>query len=281
MTFSKKPLLLLAAALLVLPTFSFGQYLFTVEPFFNYFKDPKRYEIAGTFIVPTSTFAGVVRVNDVSNFYKGDSTLKRPSTGSGIGGSIGLSIPVKATGHISCFAVAWQLMANMYTWTDLNQTMSYSDGSFKAATPTLGASTLQIAMPIGLDYKAGCDAILTKRLLFGTSLGAGFIPQMNMTSLTGPASVDGKTSFGMTPYAKAEVAVFTGMCVKLRIMYTMGDITLIDVNKALATYNDGPFKLNTNSNLLVSLILMPFSPGWKETSWWNTHDTYNQHDRLN
>lgn len=280
MNFVKKPMLLIALALLVLPASSFAQYIFQVEPFFNYFKDPKRWEIGGSYIMPTGTFSGMTRVNDGSS-YKGDSLLQRPAAGTAIGGFIGLSIPIRATGHISCFAVAWQLMGNMHTWTDLNQTMEYKDGTFKPATPTLGASTLQIAMPIGLDWKAGNDAILTKRLIFGTSLGAGFMPQLNMTSLDGVSSVDSKMSFGCTPYVKAEGSVFLGMDVKVRVMYTMGDITLIDVNKGLTGYTDAPFKLNSNSNFLLSFILMPFSPGWKEFDWWNTHDTYNQHDRLN
>jgi hypothetical protein len=64
-------------------------------------------------------------------------------------------------------------------------------------------------------------------------------------------------------------------------MYNMGDITLIDVNKPIPTLTDGPFKITSNSNITLSLILMIFSPGWDETDWWNTHDTYNQHDRLN
>jgi hypothetical protein len=280
MNFLKKPIILIASALLVLPASAFSQYIFEVEPFFNYFKDPKRYELAGTMIMPQGTFIGGVRVKNGGSFV-GDSNIKRSATGTGIGGSIGLSIPIKAVGHISCFAVGWQLMGNMYTWTDLNKTMEIKDGTFSPNTPTLGASTLQIAMPIGLDYKAGNDAILTKRLIFGTSLGAGFIPQMNMTKLVGPSGFDTKTSFGCTPYVKAEGGVFIGMCVKVRVMYTMGDITLIDVNRMIPTYNDGPFKLNSNSNLMLSLILMPFSVGWKETDWWNTHDTYNQHDRLN
>jgi hypothetical protein len=199
----------------------------------------------------------------------------------GVGGSIGLSIPFKATGHISCWAVSLHLMAHMYTWTDLNESFGKLDGTYTPVTPSLEGTTMQIALPIGIDYRIGNDAIESKRLAFGTSLGAGVMPNYNMSSLTGIDSIRSHNAFGFNPYVKVEGSVFLGICMKVRIMYTLGDVTLIDVNKPVHYRIDGPFKVTSNGNLMLSLVLMPFSSGWYERKWYNTHDTYNQHDRLN
>lgn len=281
MNLFKKPILFLAFAVLVMPTTGFAQYLFQVAPLFSYFRDFQRYEISGTYVVPFATFNGVTRVQDANGNYQGDSTLKRTQVGSGIGGSIGLSLPFKATGHISCWAVNFHLMAHMYTWTNLNPTMG-TDGSFVNVTPALTASTIQVALPIGIDWKAGNDCIKSKRLPLGTSLGVGFMPQMNMTTVSNPPpGQNAQFAFGCTPYAKVEASFFAGLDIKLRAIYTIGDITLIDVNQPIQGYNDGQFKITSNGNLMLSLVIMIGSGGWEEYSWWTTHDTYNQHDRLN
>ena len=277
MNLFKKPILFLSFAMLVIPTSGFAQYLFQVDPLFSYFGDRQRYEIGATYVMPFATFAGVTQVNS-NGVYQGDSTLKRTQAGTGIGGDIGLSLPFKATGHISCWAVNFHLMGHMYTWTDVNQTMGL-DGNFKPQATSLSVSTIQIALPIGIDWKAGNDAIKTKRLAFGTTMGVGVMPQFNMTSVSG--SSDTHDAFGCTPYVKVEGSIFGGMCVKIRAIYTMGDITLIDVNHSIPGSTDGPFKITSNANLMVSLIFIPGSIGWHEFAWYNTHDTYNLHDRLN
>ncbi|MFI5196806.1 MAG: hypothetical protein ACHQD8_06930 [Chitinophagales bacterium] len=280
MNLFKKPVICLAFALMVLPKAGFTQYMFTVNPFFSYFRDLKRYDLGFTYVMPFAHFEGVVP--GYSGSYFGDTTAKRPTPGMGVGGSIGLSIPFKATGHISCWAVNFHLIANMYTWTNLNEHYG-ADGSYTAVTPDLEATTMQIALPIGIDYKIGNDAIETKRLAFGTSLGAGVMPNYNITTLTGPGadSVKSHGAFGFNPYIKLEGSVFLGIAVKIRVMYTLGDVTLIDVNKPTDYRINGPFKVTSNGNLMISLVFMPFSGGWYERKWYNTYDTYNQHDRLN
>lgn len=280
MNLIKKPIFFLLLASLVLPNAVSAQYRWQVNPLFSYLRDLERYEIGGTYVMPSSEFAGVTRAVGAGGSFLGDTTLKRAQTGTGIGGSIGLSLPFKATGHISCWAMSLHLMFNQYTFTDINKNIEL-DGTFTAVTPMLSATTTQIALPIGIDWKAGTDAIKTKRLKFGTSLGAGFIPQFNMTSMVEPTKFDAQNSFGFTPYLKAEGALFAGMCLKLRLIYTMGNITFIDVARAVPGYNDGPYKITSTGNVMLSFIIMPFSAGWGETHWYNTYDTYNQHDRLN
>ena len=281
MNFFRKPIIIIALLLVGLPKSGIAQYLFQVEPLFNYLGDSKRWEVSGNFVMPQATFNGVSRVLGNGNYYLGDTTIKRPQTGSGIGGSIGISMPFKATGHISCWAVDVALMGNMYTWTDINQTFGV-DGSYTKVKPTLNASTLQVAIPLGVSYKIGNDVIETKRLAFAAAFGAGLLPQLNMTSLTGISGEKSYMAFGCTPYVKAEAAFLAGLEFKVRVMYTIGDIRLTDVDHALPTGGtDGPFRIVSNGNLILSLVFMPFSMNWHETAWWNTYDTYNEHDRLN
>lgn len=281
MNFIRKIPFLLALALSV-PVVGFSQYSFKVDPLLSYFHDAGRYELGGGIINPTAEFTGVVHVLDANKNYKGDSTAKRTITASGYGAQIGLNLPFKATGHISCWALALQLQVNQYIWQDLNQTMT-TTGQYKAGSTSLNSSTMQIALPIGIDYKVGNDAIKSKRLAFGASMGAGVIPQFNNTALEGVSSsaYNNTYGWGVTPYAKFDWSIFAGLCWKLRFMYTMGRVNIQDVNAKVLPLNDGPFTLSTKSAFMASLIIMPFSGGWEESAWYNTYDTYNNFDRFN
>lgn len=292
MNFIKKPLVFLALAFLIMPAYSFAQYQFTCDPFFSYFKDLRRYEIGLGVVLPGAEFNGVTQVNTPTPYYyRGDTTVKRKLTGGqGFGLTIGLSAPFKKTGHISCWAMDVQLMLNYYSWVKLNQTYGI-DGSYTdpIAGNEISATSYQVALPLGVEYKIGCDAaVLTKRLNLCGTFGGGFIPQMWMTNITTVSTFDNQFAFGVTPYAKIEGGFFLGWCFKVRLMYTMGRINLFDANKAIPSTNgsgqpltDGPFGFTSTSNFMASLIIMPFSGRWSETQWYNTYDTYQPHDRLN
>jgi len=282
-----KSVIYIAVALLVIPKDVFGQYEFPMHPFLSYFKDIQRYEISFNYTMPSGYYDGVSQVTSNgytsynNNIYNGDTTARRTISTTGFGGAIGLSLPFKATGHISCWAAAIQLAVNMHTWTNLNSYYG-TDGSINAPTGTsLNANTMQVSLPIGIDWKVGNDAIKSQRLAFGASFGAGFIPQINVTSLSGVSGFETMYGYGFTPYAKVEGAFRLGWDVKIRVMYTLGDISLLTVNREIPGVTDGPFQIVSTNCLTLSLVLMPFSGGWKETDWWNTHDTYNQHDRFN
>ena len=280
MNLFKKTVVCAVFALMVLPKTGFSQYLHTVKPFFSYFGDLKQYDLGFTYVMPFAKFEGVVPAYDGFGKYRGDTTAKRSTPGMGIGGSIGLSVPFKATGHISCWAFGIHVMGHLYTWKDLNKSFA-PDGSYKVVTPSLNATTIQIAVPMGIEYKAGNEVIQSRRLAFGTTIGVGVMPNFNLTTLANVDSVKSHGAFGFNPYFKFELGFLLGIDMKIRVMYTMGDVTLIDVNRAPDYKINGPFKVTSNANLMVSLVLMPFSGGWHERKWYNTYDTYNKHDRLN
>jgi len=279
MHFIKKPIIMLAFVLLGLPMAGRAQYLFQLDPFFSYFTDKGRYEIGFHYgVLSFGEFAGTIPFGALGAG-QGDTNIVHQYGLMNFGGYIGTSIPFKATGHISLFAMDIGLNFNSLTWPGLN--MVYSDNEVTAPTPLLNATTMQIGLPIGVEWKVGCDAIETRRLAFSASFGAGILPQLSMTTLADAPDVKTNYGFNCAPYLKAEVGENLWLCTKFRFMATFGDVKLLDVNHALPGKTDGPFRVVSHGNVMLSWIIMPFSPGWRETAWWNTHDTYNQHDRLN
>jgi hypothetical protein len=283
MNLFKKPLVFLAVAILAIPVTGFSQYKFEVAPFWSYFKDLQRYELGVSYNLPTGMYEGVSQVRDNYNNFYGDTTIKRKLTGQqSVAGSIGIAVPFKGLGHISCLAMFFQLNVSQTAWNNLNETYTLS-GSFNTPSTAVNASTRQVSLPIGVEYHVGCDVIKTKRLPFGGAFGLGILPQYNMTALEG-SGVNNNTgsSFSITPYAKAEFSVLAGICFKVRVMYTLGNVPLMDVsNRLTSKLTDGPFNISSTSNLQLSLIFMPFSYTWRETQWYNTYDTYNRYDKLN
>lgn len=257
-----------------------AQYQHRVAPFFSNFRNIQRYEIGGGLVMGSGDLTSVTTVYGPNNYYKGDSTITRGVTSQGFGGSLGLALPFKGTGHISCWAVTLHLMGNMNVWSDLNKTLS-TNGSYTAESVSLNATTMQFALPIGIDYKIGNDAILTQRLPFTAALGVGIMPQFTMTTIDQESSFTSQYGGGFTPYAKVDLGFLAGICWKVRLSYSMGKINLLDVNHRIAGVNDGPVTLSQKSQFMASLILMPFSFKWPEYDWYNTYDTYNQHDRFN
>lgn len=268
--------------LLCAPLFSLAQYKFEIKPFFTYFRDACRWEIAGNYMLTQGTFNGVVPIYGHNNLYITDSTLKRSIMSEpGFGGSIGVTVPFAATGHISLFAFTIHAMVNQYKWTDLNITKNI-DQSAKIPKSRLNATSMQVGIPIGIDYKIGCDAIESKRLKFCAAFGAGVLPHLTFTALDSVvAAIQPEENIGFNPYLKLEVGVFMGWCIKLRAMYTMGNVELMNSGATINPYTDGPFKLTTNSHAIFSLVLMPFSHKFRETAWFNDYDSYNWNEKLN
>ena len=276
-----------AVFLVSTPLFSLAQYKFEVKPFFSYFRDLRRWEIGATYMATNGTFNGVIPEYGYNNKYISDLTVKRGiSSDPGYGGTVGLTIPFAATGHISCWAMSIHAIFNYYTWSNLN--VSYNlDGSYKNMPSAMNATTMQMGIPIGIDWKVGCDAFNTKRLRFGLDLGAGVMPHLNYSSIdTATKSFAPQQSGGLFPYVNADFSFAAGFCAKIRVLYTMGNVELINSSNTLGTaglppFTDGPFKLTANNHLMVSLIIMPFSKRWRESSWATDYDSYNWNERLN
>ncbi len=253
-----------------------------MTPFLRSIKDLRRWEIGGGYNLSQGRFDGVIPIYGFNNRFLGDSTMKRNiASNGGFGAVIGFNAPIAPTGHISNIALGFQIQGNMNTWSQLNNTYLI-DGTVKLPTNQLNATTLQIAAPISIDYKIGCDAIQSQLLKMGMGIGIGIMPQIYFTSLDNiKGGNQAQQSFGATPFAKAEFVFRYKVAMKLRAMYTFGDVELMNVDNYIPNYTDGPFRLTNTSQAIFSFVIMPFSRRWSETGWHNDYDTYNWNERLN
>ncbi len=257
---------------------------------FGQFRNWDRFEIGGGFIVATGEFIGSSTVVDpVSGSWLADSSTRRSiMTKFGYGVTVGKCIPLKRLGHTSIWAFTIHLMANEFVWGDVNEV--YNTSSYKVNTTpgTISVITQQLALPFGIDYKVGTDAIKSQRLRTGASFGIGLMPSYNGSNIESLNSKYDHTdgySFGISPYVKAEVALFSHYCWKLRIQTSFGNVFYVTetdniVNGRSANLTDAPFRIRGLTNTSISLIIMPFSKHWSEYAWWNTYDTYRRFDKM-
>src|ERR1044072_2834641 len=107
-------------------------------------------------------------------------------------------------------------MYNLMTWKKDDNELGTFDGA-----------TVQMALPIGLDLKFGADALMVKDMHFCATIGAGAYPSYSLTSITdAPVTID--PVFSVAPYIKAEIGVNAGICMKVRALYAIGDLTYMD-----------------------------------------------------
>ena len=250
------------------------------------FRNWDRFELGGNFVLASGQYNGVSSLYDGSGNFKGDTTVQRSiMTKLGYGVFIGTCIPFKRLGHESLWAISIGFMANQLIWADLNSVYNAA-GSLAANTSSVGTInglTTQFALPFGIEYKVGTDAIKTQRSKLGASFGIGLMPIMNSTVVEGIKDYDEHGSgfnYGFDPYVKAEVAAYMGICIKLRAMFSYGNLNYMYESSNVGKYNDGPMRITGTYNLVATLIVMPWSHAWDEHSWYNTYDTYNPFDKL-
>ena len=177
------------------------------------------------------------------------------------GFTAGTFIPIKRMGGASSLNLGIDYMYNMMTWKSTLSTQ-FGDLLFDGAT-------VQMALPIGLDFKFGADALQVKTYRFCGTLGAGAYPSYALSTVTGsPISID--PVFAFAPYVKAEVGIYAGICMKVRALYAIGDLEYMSA-KETADNSSPTTKLTGKSNLAISLLIMPFSYKWQEEDWWNTY----------
>ncbi|HTN46945.1 MAG TPA: hypothetical protein VL098_11410 [Flavipsychrobacter sp.] len=235
--------------------------------FNNFPKFLKRFEIGGSYAMSSAEYR--VKQRFLSQDYSIDTTIKfNMNSVAGIGGMLGTYVPLSRLGQKSILALNIDLMYNALVW-DKDVTVYSPTGG--TVTNSLTGGTLMVGMPVGLDFKFGCDAVGRKDVRFCTTLGGGVLPSFAMTSIDDVNDIAGE--FGVSPYVKAEVGMFTGICWKIRAMYSFGVIdemsTLMD-KTVKSDFGQSNTQLIQKSSLNLSLILMPFSFTWGTQEWWNT-----------
>ncbi len=224
----------------------------------------QRTQLGYSIVMNSAEYEVKQKITDPS--FSKDTTYKYDmKTTASFGYTIGTYVPVTRLGRKSKLVWGVDFMYNMMLW-DSKLRMYDAGGNFYDA-PFSGA-TLQMALPTGLDFKFGCDALNVKNIRFCTTLGAGAFPSYSFTTLDQMSSID--PQFGIAPYAKFEVGVFAGICVKLRAMYTVGNLSYMD-ERVKNSVSDTRSTLTGTSNLTLSLLVMPFSWSWSREEWWNTY----------
>lgn len=230
------------------------------------------FELGYSYATATANYRGANPYYDGDGIYLRDTTISKTAKSKyGYGAFIGTYLPFKRLGEHSSVGLDITLGGNAYVWTDFFTGYSVT-GDEISLSGGLGGVSEQIYVPIGIDFKIGCNAVGVKNHRFTASVGAGVQPSMNVTiAEAGLGDFGGGLAFSAIPYVKGEVGVFWGICWKLRLMTGFGSVPLIDNDKSLlAGSASGFLKVTGKTMTQASIIIMPFSWGWKKEGWWNT-----------
>lgn len=267
----------LALLCLLLPAMSFGQFIYIHMSPFSIFGYNSRYEVGYSYVMNTAQLSGSIPQYDLYGNYLKDTAVSKKMTSVGFGASAGTSVRLKRLGRNSALALSIHLLYNISIWGDLYQPIN-TDGTYVSGSSSdLNGATVQMALPVGLDYKFGTDALASRSSNIGFTLGAGLMPQYNVTILQGDESSSfasaGGANFGVNPYVKGEFSFRAYFCFKLRGIFSFGDVPLIDASKNLASSSDAPLKLTGKTNLTLTFAVLPFSYKWVKKSWYNDFES--------
>lgn len=182
-------------------------------------------------------------------------------TGYGVGSSV--FFPLKRLGRSSIMALSVETNESFFIWGNLNAAYTTTGNFYTGGTDVFGA-TVQMAAPIGVDFKYGCDALASKSHRFCATAGVGVVPSLNGTIISATNYDGGGLGFGVNPYIKAEAGVRAGFCWKFRLMFAFGNLPYIS---GKGDFSDGNIKLTGKTQTTLSFVIMPFAFLWKKSSW--------------
>lgn len=224
-----------------------------------------RYQIGYSFVNSTAEYNGMLRTYDLKHNYIADTPwTETVHTSAAFGITMGTYLPIKRLGKSSTLATNIDFTYDFKYWKNV------AGGLYSEFTDLdISGVSVEIGVPITLDFKFGCDATSTKNQRFCTTLGAGIYPTFAFTSFEDNAA----TGFGMAPVVKYEVGFFKGICMKFRVLYSFDNIQYISKSGSVFKQDDlaSNFTLKGKSTLTVSAIFMPFSFLWERKGWWNSY----------
>lgn len=227
----------------------------------QFMRGPKRIEIGYSFCMTAATYTYHATTFDESTISLVDTTYREKiRTKGGFGATVGTYFPIAPIGDKGALAISLSFMYNALLWE--GSSFSYESNS-ETGTTSSGSGTVEMALPVGVDYKFGCDALLDKSKRFCYTVGAGAYPSLTATVYKDNAGA----GFHVLPYLKAEVGVFAGICMKVRATYAFGTLKYINYNEDYGNVQSQT-SLKGKSALTLSLILMPFSWKWEKQDWW-------------
>ncbi len=218
-------------------------------------RGPKNFEAGYSYCSAAAEFKYTANsFNENTGLVTDTSFTDRLRSKSGFGALAGYYFPVYQIGPKSKLAITLTYMYNAYLWD--GGTFAYSANSRTGTTESVGSGTIEMALPVGADYKVGSDAMMDKSEKTCYSFGAGVYPSMDLTVYRNI----GAFHFFTRPYIKAEAGIFAGICMKLRVTYIFGNIDYFSYG------HDNPGDVEHTSftskgTAVLSLVLMPMS--WK------------------
>lgn len=118
-------------------------------------------------------------------------------------------------------------------------------------------------VPLGLEYKSRAEARSDKELKTMYTVGAGVALIVNSASLLEAYGID-----NISPYLKFEFGYHMGIAFKLRATYFIGEQVWDEFYGAGTDnpYREGlyNYKVSTSGDLVIGLIIMPFSYTWND-----------------
>lgn len=245
--------LLLAATILATTVPAYAQ--------FGVPRGPKCLEVGYTYGIATAEYKYHFQsFNETTGILSDTGYSERVTSKLGFGGFVGYYFPVYTMGPSSKLAITLSYMYNAYLW---DGDAFYVSSSSRNGTTSVGSGTIEMALPVGVDYKTGCDAMFDKTKKGCASFGAGVYPTFGVTVYQG----SGGFKFKARPYIKGEIGFFAGICFKVRAMYVLGSIPYIDYGDKYAGYEETT-SFKSKGTLNLSLVLMPMSWKWSKSSWW-------------
>lgn len=260
---------LLAAMAVLLPILSTAQ-LRTIRQYMNARENGgnlgvfQRYQVGYSLPMASATWMHDLSCQTPDGLIKDTSIVKNMGAAKGWGATSGTHFPIAVMGEKSILAIPVDAIVNLYVW-------NTGDIAINGGTYNYDVATMQIGVPVGIDYKTGGDAMLDKSNRISFTAGIGMHPNMYATAF-GPWN--GQAKFRVQPYLKAELGVFAGICFKVRALYTMSDVDLIKANEEQlyggwsAADESETIRVRSKPNLTLSLLVMPFSWDWKQSQWW-------------
>ena len=237
----------------------------SAQNFDRYWKGPSNTEIGYSYCMASAEFKyrnnsfneGTGRVTDTG-------FTERLNSKSGFGACAGYYWPVAKMNDMSRLAIGLSYMYNFYLWD--GEVFSYASNSSGKGTTvgaSVGSGTVELALPVGVDYKYGCDALKDKSHKFCASFGTGIYPSASVTVFKD----NGGFAFRARPYVRAEIGFFAGICFKVRATHILGKTNYINYEESGPGFETSTTFKSTGTTALT-LILMPFSWKWNKAEWW-------------
>jgi|GEM_PF-1245587 len=269
---SSSRFILLALIALIIPAFSFAQGSF-MRSYAKYkrlkdngqnVKSWQRYDIGYSFVFGSAHYTDhYIAVDGNGDLF--DTTFRKTLVAKPIYGLMfNTYFPLASMGDNGVLAIGLGIRANLYKW----NTGDVSLGS--NYTYNYDYLTMDMGVPISIDMKWGCDAMLDKSTRTCFTIGVGGQPTYFATGVPSGINADGSVALAgsnvvkITPFVKAEAGFFAGICFKVRAIYNFANIKYLDM-----TGDNEQISLKGTSNFNLSIVLMPFSWDWGKEQWWN------------